>query len=209
MHTTKKLQIAVFSRFLYSYKIWIVHTAVCNLLTIFPFGQDPEKLPARLCLSCFLAIVWNKKPFGLRVIRADIWYTIPYEFKHFGWQIVYIREFCNISYISEDIFFAQVLNTSMPYYGAKFNFKVGIIFPPISTKRKNFWKTFPNRMFYMYVRNLEVLFYVGVNAVCILQCVINIMDSWAHIRVLRQRKRHKYVWEKRQFFLLLISLGIL
>lgn len=104
LHTTKKLQIAVFSRFLYSYKIWIVHTAVYNLLTIFPFGQDPEKLPARLCLSCFLAIVWNKKPFGLRVIRADIWYTIPYEFKHFGWQIVYIREFCNISYISEDIF---------------------------------------------------------------------------------------------------------
>lgn len=92
----KKLQIAVFSRFLYSYKIWIVHTAVYNLLTIFPFGQDPEKLPARLCLSCFLAIVWNKKPFGLRVIRADIWYTIPYEFKHFGWQIVYIRKFCNI-----------------------------------------------------------------------------------------------------------------
>lgn len=143
MHTTKKLQIAVFSRFLYSYKIWIVHTAVYNLLTIFPFGQDPEKLPARLCLSCFLAIVWNKKPFGLRVIRADIWYIIPYEFKHFGWQIVYIREFCNISYISEDIFFAQVLNTSMPYYGAKFNFKVGIIFSPYFDQKEKLLKNIP------------------------------------------------------------------
>lgn len=112
-------------------------------------------------------------------------------------------------------FFRTSLN--IPYYGAikssrflfNIKFQSWIDFFPISTKRKTFWKTFPNRMFYMYVRNLEVLFYVGVNAVCILQCVINIMDSWAHIRVLRRRKRHKYVWEKRQFFLLLISLGIL
>lgn len=64
----------------------------------------------------------------------------------------------------------------------KLNFKVGNIFFLFLPKIKPFGKHSLIQCKYINVRNLEVLFYVGVIAVCILQCAINIMDSSAEMK---------------------------